>query len=177
MFDKEEKNEELGKLIEAISDDLFLIKLESKLIRIDDRNVDNFRTSFQRMFFCKRWLKNHIFWGGCDKGTVVKGDLEKESERQQRHRLQRGCKKGTVVKSDLEKEFLEGGKIFEWLIKKGHLHRISETEGRLKVDVQVIKDDLEQEYPIDSARIFDILQQSDKESINKVIDQLSSVPL
>jgi len=67
MFDEEKTIEEFGKLMESISDDLFLIKLELKLLRIDelldkdgdvfDEIEDNLKTSFQRIFFCRHWLK------------------------------------------------------------------------------------------------------------------------
>lgn len=81
MFE-DEKSNNFKKLIESVSDDLFLIKLELKLTRIDelldknddafDKCEDNLRTPFQRMFFCKRWLKNHIFWTGEGKDKINK---------------------------------------------------------------------------------------------------------
>lgn len=80
MLEKERESEQFGKLLESISDDLFLLKLELKVIRIDDlldkdgdvfnEYEDNLKTPFQRMFFCKRWLKNHIFWEGYGKENI-----------------------------------------------------------------------------------------------------------
>ena len=62
------------KLMESISDDLFKIKLELGLIRIDDlsdyyetdpnddSDAAKLKTHFQRMFYCRRKLRRCVFW-------------------------------------------------------------------------------------------------------------------
>jgi hypothetical protein len=84
MFEKEEKDKQFGKLLESISDDLFIIKLELKLLRIDellgrygnifggDECEVNLKTYFQRIYFCRNWLKRHIFWAGDDPEGIKK---------------------------------------------------------------------------------------------------------
>lgn len=88
MNDMAEENFKVLKMLESISDDLFKIKLEMRLIRIDQLNEgvgssdydmhedwlllckDELNTKFQKMFFCCRKLSNHIFWSERDKEDI-----------------------------------------------------------------------------------------------------------
>ena len=74
----------LEKTLENIADDLFLIKMELKLVRIDqllgefegtignEEEEYNLRTRFQRLYYCMYRLKRYIYWEGDNSEGIEK---------------------------------------------------------------------------------------------------------
>ena len=105
--EKEAKTMVSQEMLESISDDLFRIKIELGLLRIDDlddfyddrKNFNHLKTQYQRMFFCKRNLKRYIFW--------YKFDLKQAEEH-----IERLCRADECQDED-KKELLDFSKIQE----------------------------------------------------------------
>jgi hypothetical protein len=65
-----------------------------------------------------------------------------------------------VVKSVLAEKCRNGGEIFDWLVRRGHLQKVSGEEGRVAHDYAAIKNDLKKEYPAEARQAFNILMKS-----------------
>lgn len=65
-----------------------------------------------------------------------------------------------VLRSVLVEKVQDGGKIFDWMVKKGYLQRSSDVEGILAHDWVVIGDDLKKEYPAQAEQVVRVLVES-----------------
>ncbi len=70
-----------------------------------------------------------------------------------------GSPDGIISKKILGRS-LNDDTVFDWLIQKGFVEPVSETEGRFKVDIFAMTNDLQRDYPNEFFKIWDILQQN-----------------
>jgi hypothetical protein len=80
-----------------------------------------------------------------------------------------------VVKSVLAEKCKNAEEIFDWLVGKGHLQRVSGEEGRVVHHLAVIEKDLKKEYPEEADQAFGIVRKSLKNHFLQSVFDLQKI--
>ncbi len=83
-------------------------------------------------------------------------------------------KPGGIIAKNAFQNISNSDAIFDWLVQKHYLDKISQTEGSFKVDLYAIRDELKRNYPDEFPRIWTVLRQFYKWSLNGKIAVLKS---